>query len=254
MLPVYYLLLWSAVGVDVGWQPLSDGGHEYIIQIEPHMLATLEDRQALVSDVPRSLDIRSFRVVVGNATLPREPHSAESAPGRPSGGAQTELDGIDLDSVDLDSVDLDGVSLDGADLDSAAEHRLAAQRILKVAPPIQPPLEQKVKYAGDVKASDVNGADRSATDMHIAPAAAGELAGVNRLSTGSSGRGWAIERFAGASVVQVILIGLFLSLGVNLFLAWANWSERVRYRTLLRQQRDQAWMFPHDQAASVSLS
>lgn len=61
----------AIVGVDVGWQPLSDGGVEYIIQIEPQLLDTLAKDHDLSSDLPAGLDVRRFRITVGTAQLPR---------------------------------------------------------------------------------------------------------------------------------------------------------------------------------------
>jgi hypothetical protein len=61
-----------ALGIDVGWQPLPEGGLEYIIQIEPNMLQRLKDGVEITSDVDPSLrGIRSYRIVVGNKELPR---------------------------------------------------------------------------------------------------------------------------------------------------------------------------------------
>jgi len=67
------LLTMAAVGFKVGWQPLPDGGVEYIIQIEPHMLETLEGGQEIASDIPPSVrGVRSYRIMVGTGDPPRE--------------------------------------------------------------------------------------------------------------------------------------------------------------------------------------
>jgi len=69
-------ILWIAVaalGVDVGWQPLSDGGVQYLIQIEPHALESLKSGEAIRSDVPPGVgDVRGYRITVGTEQLPRE--------------------------------------------------------------------------------------------------------------------------------------------------------------------------------------
>jgi len=60
-------------GIDAGWQPLPEGGSEYIIQIEPHMLERLREGEAIQSDIlPEARGVRSFRVIVGTDELPRE--------------------------------------------------------------------------------------------------------------------------------------------------------------------------------------
>ena len=68
-----FCLLTATLGFDVGWQPLEDGGMEYIIQIEPHVLEMLKSGEQLVSDIPPNLrGVRSYRIVVGTEKLPRE--------------------------------------------------------------------------------------------------------------------------------------------------------------------------------------
>ena len=68
-----FLVAAVALGVDAGWQPLPDGGLEYLIQIEPHMLESLKAGEEIASDIPPTLtDIRSYRITVGTGKLPRE--------------------------------------------------------------------------------------------------------------------------------------------------------------------------------------
>jgi len=68
-----FCLLTAALGYDVGWQPLPDGGMEYIIQIEPHVLEMLKSGEQIVSDIPPNLrGVRSYRITVGTEKLPRE--------------------------------------------------------------------------------------------------------------------------------------------------------------------------------------
>lgn len=100
------LVATAAVGVDVGWQPLSDGGVEYIIQIEPQLLDTLAKDHDLSSDLPTGLDVRRFRITVGTAQLPRimpaapPGAAAPSAPTSPSGPTgRTSSDGRRLRSA-----------------------------------------------------------------------------------------------------------------------------------------------------------
>ena len=72
----------AVLGVDFGWQPLTDGGVEYIIQIEPQMLDSLQDGESLSSALPAfGHNIRRYRIVVGTAELP---HHGEPLPEAPS--------------------------------------------------------------------------------------------------------------------------------------------------------------------------
>jgi hypothetical protein len=64
----------AALGVDVGWGPLDDGGFAYTIQIEPDVLESLRAGEVEVqSDVPRAMrDVRTFCVQVGKERLPQQ--------------------------------------------------------------------------------------------------------------------------------------------------------------------------------------
>jgi hypothetical protein len=78
---VLALVAATVVSIDIGWQPRPDGGFEYIIQIEPQMLDTLKDGQAIGSELPANLrGMRSYKITVGNAKLP---HEGEPAPFTP---------------------------------------------------------------------------------------------------------------------------------------------------------------------------
>jgi hypothetical protein len=82
----------AAFGSDVGWQPLPEGGTEYIIQLGPHDLDALRRGRPVQSDIPPSAgEVRSYRIIVGSGSLPREappPRPAYRAEpgGRPSDG------------------------------------------------------------------------------------------------------------------------------------------------------------------------
>ena len=70
------------LGVDVGWEP-SDGGLEYIIQIEPEMLDSLRDGRVIRSDVRPHLrgELRTWRIQFGTGPVPQT-DLPEPAPGR----------------------------------------------------------------------------------------------------------------------------------------------------------------------------
>jgi hypothetical protein len=79
-----------ALGVDVGWQPLPDGGMEYVIQLDPQAIDLLRSRVDIPSDIPGNLkDLRRLRITAGNATLartiPAEPVSGPAFPTAPRG-------------------------------------------------------------------------------------------------------------------------------------------------------------------------
>ena len=62
----------AALGIEVGWEPLPEGGHEYTIQIEPQLLEVLQrGEDEIFSDVPPELDVRRYRLMVGTGKLGR---------------------------------------------------------------------------------------------------------------------------------------------------------------------------------------
>ncbi len=104
---MYALLIAAAsLGIDAGWQPLPEGGLEYIVQIEPQMLETMSSAliEDNVSDIPPDLlsSVRKIRITFGTQALPREglaqpaptavPHPAAAPPTASQADAAPELD------------------------------------------------------------------------------------------------------------------------------------------------------------------
>jgi hypothetical protein len=80
---VALLVATAVLGVDYGWHRLPNGEWEYIIQVEPALVETLVQGQALVSQMPPELQgVRRFRVQVGDGEIPRE-----QLPTTPIGGS-----------------------------------------------------------------------------------------------------------------------------------------------------------------------
>ena len=76
-----------AGAVDFGWQTLSGGGIEYIVQVEPQLIDSFR-QEGFTSEVPAGLrDIRRIRIEVGNERLPNQgdltgPTIAQAAPAK----------------------------------------------------------------------------------------------------------------------------------------------------------------------------
>lgn len=71
------VVLASNVAVAFGWQPMPDGSasYEYVVQLEPELLAALEEGHAVpvASEVPAEIQpIGRIRIVVGRGALPRQ--------------------------------------------------------------------------------------------------------------------------------------------------------------------------------------
>ena len=78
----FCLLAVAALGVDVTWQPLDEGGVEYIIQIAPEQVDRMVKLDDLVSEVPKGLDVRRYRITIGNDKLPQPMTFAKVSPSK----------------------------------------------------------------------------------------------------------------------------------------------------------------------------
>jgi hypothetical protein len=63
----------AAQAVQFGWQPLPDGGLEYLVQVEPELLDSFH-QEGFTSDVPANLqrNLRRIRITIGTAKLPNQ--------------------------------------------------------------------------------------------------------------------------------------------------------------------------------------
>jgi hypothetical protein len=176
----------AAVGGDVGWQRMPDGSVEYIIQIEPQALDSLRDGRAIQSDLhpnaAKAGEVRSYRIVVGNKTLPRDPPAPPATPKPPDKVADLRLP---------DPKEIEG----GAPQSLPAETGAAAR------------LARPTQY---VEPGGTPSADK----------AAGKVA---ETQPEQPEKPW--------MALWGALLGLFASIGVNIFLGWIAWDCR---RELLR--------------------
>ena len=197
------------LGIDVGWQRLPDGGLEYIIQIQPHMLETLKAGSPIASDIPPHLrDVRGYRIVVGTARLPRE-SLPEVTPQRHT------------DPFSLSPGGLKGES--SAFASPSDSGRKQAPGKLFPDPTGKPLKEQQAAY---VESKDVpEEPEKTESD-------------AEKSSDEGSSKPWL--------PLTLALAGLFGSLGGNLYLGWIHWGTRSRYRALLRESFDPASEPPTD--------
>ena len=79
----------AVVGIDVGWQPLQEGGMEYVIQIDPQSLEALKAGEPIQSDIPPDAgDVRSFRFYLGTEKPRRINPPAKSIQSPPVNAAE----------------------------------------------------------------------------------------------------------------------------------------------------------------------
>ncbi len=201
MSPFLVLVAAAALGIEVGWQPLPQGGHEYTIQLEPQLLDVLKKgKDEIVSEVPPHLNVRRYRITVGTGRLARDAGRPEAiaAPARPE-DQPLEL-GQDPGALSPTPADLTGSATQDITPATAAGQRVDPARL---------------PDAGDATAVE--------TDKPALPPGSEVV---------EAGRPW----FA----FLAALVLLCCSLGANIYLGWIAWEARSRYRDALSKFRPAA--------------
>lgn len=226
-------LLTTVLGVDVGWQPLGDGGFEYIIQIEPQLLDTLKSGNDLVSDLPPELwGVRTYRITVGNGRLPRvgeRPASAENRPAAAADGKSTAARSAEP-RLDSDATNAEpNVPAEFVPPDVAGDLRTA--RPSREAPPGKSPVQQAggAQYQLAVVTASLPPEPQADPEVGPVPSAVPPQASapVDASTAGGPAKPWGLLALA--------TLGLFLSLGFNAFLGWVTWGFRQRYTALVHE-------------------
>jgi hypothetical protein len=204
------------LGIDAGWQPLPDGGLEYIIQLEPHTLERLKQGTELISDFTPDVEgVRSVRIRVGSDDLPR------LALPKPAGNSRGFPEDPSVISQPRPTYDPFGMSNQQAGNSAAARSGQTspsgpsfpappgASRVpnpLNPAPDTKPLPERPVTYVED---SQTSKAEASPSPTEPAVQEVPPLA-------------W-----------MITLGALAASVGGMLYLGWVAWDYRTRYRRLL---------------------
>ncbi len=304
----------AVLGVDFGWQPLADGGVEYIIQIEPQMLDSLQSGESLSSALPTSgHNIRRYRIVVGTAELPHhgEPLPEATSDQPPAGqhgpetseasrvGYEEELDRVEafgeakprgvasmpIDSPYPSNYERSGIPLPGPILvppllaqETPQPLEEKQDQITITKPPAAAPVfpaENERGEDAEAYADNDSGASRVKPEIITAEAPEDDPAAKISLNEPSQASEPPAVPFApltkhaaakpstlkksekGTDETEspsdqepptaqapaekqnpLTLIGLFASLGGNMFLLWVTTGQRSRYRALLRRSRE----------------
>jgi hypothetical protein len=210
--------------IQFGWQPLSDGGQEYIVQVEPELTAIDAFRkEGFSSDVPPQLrDIRRIRVLVGSEPLP---HQGEMAPpaalGNTTGPAARIAPNPTLHENPPEKLPA-GVSATP----------------LKAAPTADPFFSPGVTLADGhqpadptAKNGETAGATPAATSKSRSPS--------SKLASGESPFPASAPPPRPWLALVLTAAGLIVSLSANVFLGWIHRDTRSRYRELVAQLRSQ---------------
>jgi hypothetical protein len=230
------------LGVQAGWQPLPQGGVEYLIQIEPQLLETLKSGQPIQSDVPSYVkDVRTFRVTVGTATLPRQLPAAQ--------GESPDAAAVEAGPQTVDPF------LPPTEDRLAGDRRAPTQGFGRVAPATQPSNWPNV--SGNVPPLGQPDAQPPGTPRMLEPPPeskpiGAQAAGYLEASTtpvasppgGPASRSPSEQQPRREEPRQettekpwapliIALFTLFGSFGANVYLGWITWSTRSRYRSVV---------------------
>jgi hypothetical protein len=249
-----------ALGIDVGWRPLSEGGVEYLIQIEPDLLETLQPGEAIGSDVPPPLvgQIRAYRITVGTEELPRELPSAIEVRGEiesPGLGArEAGPPGLAPFSALPEPTPSPGIGPPGGSLppleeplpESSSDSEESEAPVMPLPGSLTPgpgevgepggagpqprswPRSSPPNLLPDVSARKPMKAEQAVFQVpnEDANPSASEK-GQQEAATGEKPKPW--------TPLVVTLLGLFASLGANVFLGWMALDFRSRYQGLVRR-------------------
>jgi hypothetical protein len=266
MCSLLILVAATATGIDVGWQPLPEGGYEYTIQIEPELAETfLRGEHEIVSSVPDHIEARRYRIVVGSNQLARinadsraeaVPRSRAIEPQRP--GAKPPVGNAPRKSREeqpaaeseppLEPVAQPEPSMPAA-ADAAPLQNLPAPPAESgpaIAIPQEPvPVAESQPSAtspfthsraadeGRVE-SDASTPGLAETPPKLLQSAYQEATQANRPKSDAATAGGATtgpERPWTAFVLALVL--LCCSIGANAYLGWVAWDARARYRQAL---------------------
>ncbi|MHB8970020.1 MAG: hypothetical protein ACYC3X_10115 [Pirellulaceae bacterium] len=169
------LIALATVGVDYGWQPGVDNQLEYIIQIEPALVRSLESGREIVSEIhPEARGVRRFRVRVGTEALPR-------IGGTPAGTSPSRLSTSDADPANTLNVGAPPHSVQPTgDAALPAGPGLTAAGILNLPPP-------PLLSGPDGKASVLVRPGERALPGNSPPASVYAPAGNSAFDNGTSG-------------------------------------------------------------------
>lgn len=214
----------AVLGVDFGYQQLPDGRLEYIIQIEPDLVASLQAGEEITSEIPAELrGVRRFKIRVGNDLLPRHgrPSNAERNAAEQGAAEQgaAELRAAQKPLASGDRLRRRESEAEPPALRHAAATEFAVRHAVHTAPTRAAAAEEPQRFQPPANQTLVDKSTDVATN-------AGSAGGERRSATvGEPSKPW--------MWLTVALVGLFVSLGANVFQGWITLSIRRRYHQLV---------------------
>ena len=203
----------ATLGIEVGWEPLPEGGHEYTIQIEPQLLDVLkEGKDEIFSEVPPELDVRRYRLLVGTGKLAR-------VSGRPRRADDAE---VALGQQGRDQAGRRGDLTLPETTDSTQKGARGGNKTIS-----EPKTPERLQAADDSPNPLKNATYESPP----------ETVHAKKPASGPSASGADAEPSRPWFAFVTAMVFLCCSLGANIYLGWAAWDARSRYRSTLARLR-----------------
>ena len=205
-------------GINAGWEPLPEGGVQYLIQIEPGLLESRGPGESIESCIPPEVqDVRAVRILVGTGPLPRELPVKPTAESDDESWSPTQpKPGPDPSGPATDSIPYTPPP-PSTFFPSPNGRRIGTQPA-----GYEEPLETATT---DPKSTDPKSTATEKPSLEEEPRKESPPADET-----DPDKPWWPLTFA--------FFGLFASLGVNGFLLWIVADFRSRYRALLRRMGD----------------
>lgn len=226
---IYLFVATAALGIDFGWERDAKGNVEYTIRLEPQALDALKSGSDIFSDLPPALRrVRSYRLTTNAAPLPNQGKLPEDLP------EDTEKPAISAAMTATKPVQTPESSVMPADYQTAPQGISAdpsAGPILGAATGTLAPPQESISLSNDrslVGNSVPIPVHRATTEDTGSPSDV-VPAGVDPNGQ-SPGQPW--------WPLTLCLLGLFASLGGNLFLGWVTAEQRGKYRDLVERLRN----------------
>ena len=254
------------LGIDARWPPLPDGGVQFVVQIEPHLLdrLTVGTLEPILSYVPTYVtDVRVFQITAGTQRLAKD---------APAANLQSPiLTGVDVQwnpladggaecHVSVGAEALEQLKRPGAGIYGEVPAHVAPIRVFKITagtawpppttevtdnaapsaerPPASPPFSgspaMPATFHPEVDSKPIPAQAASHTDTSVVAAkTASQSPSDAKAAAGDAAAGEEPGKLGLPFVL--VLIGLFVSLGGNVFLLWIARDFRGRYCELLGQ-------------------
>ncbi len=227
MSSVLVLVSAAVLGIEIGWEPMPEGGHEYTIQIEPNLLEVLQRGNAIVSEVPPQVHVRRYRVTVGSGTLPRVDGEAQPANQQPAHHPHGENERPKEKQEHNNSFSLPPVE-SGAH-DASQKVKDATDRVFDEEKTVDlPQVPAKLPFThSPERLGNQQAKFETKSDPHSA-----EKPSLKDVPSGTQDeepRPW------WAFFISAVL--LCCSLGANIFLGWMAWDFRGKYLEALDSYR-----------------